>query len=97
MPLFTAKCDDSVRIVGQPEVGQKRASGKRARSVPLSPRAVSEAPPERRVGMSRRCARALRIQRLEGSRPAGLWDLYQDEPVLIVCEFVVAVRVLGFR
>ncbi|MGA7821602.1 MAG: hypothetical protein WCA50_18385, partial [Candidatus Sulfotelmatobacter sp.] len=51
MPLFTAKCDDSVRIVGQPEVGQKRASGKRARSVPLSPRAVSEAPPERRVGM----------------------------------------------
>jgi len=28
--------------------------------------------------------------------PGGLWDLYLDEPVLIVCEFAVAVRVLGF-
>ena len=40
---------------------------------------------------------ALQIQRLEGSRPGGLWDLYLDEPVLIVCEFAVAVRVLGFQ
>src|SRR5216683_370176 len=44
---------------------------------------------------SRRCVGALRIQRLEGSRPRGLWDLYLDEPVLVVCEFAVAVRALG--
>jgi hypothetical protein len=44
----------------------------------------------------RRCVRALQIQRLEGSRPGGLWDLYLDEPVLIVCEFPVAVKALGF-
>ena len=44
-----------------------------------------------------RCVWALQIQRLEGSRPGGLWDLYLDEPVLIVCEFAVAVRALGFQ
>ncbi len=44
-----------------------------------------------------RCEGALQIQRLEGSRPGGLWDLYLDEPVLIVCEFAVAVRALGFQ
>ena len=26
-------------------------------------------------------------KRLEGRCPGGLWDLYLDEPVLIVCEF----------
>ena len=46
---------------------------------------------------SRRCGGALQIQRLEGSRPGGLWDLYLDEPVLIVCECAVAVRALGFQ
>jgi hypothetical protein len=45
----------------------------------------------------RGCGGALQIQRLEGSRPGGLWDLYLDEPVLIVCEFAVAVRALGLR
>ena len=45
----------------------------------------------------RRCGGALQIQRLEGSRPGGLWDLYLDEPVLIVCEFAVAVRALRFQ
>ena len=45
----------------------------------------------------RRCGGALQIQRLEGSRPGGLWDLYLDEPVLIVCECAVAVRALGFQ
>src|ERR1700690_1784983 len=44
----------------------------------------------------RRCLGALQIQRLEGSRPGGLWDLYPDEPVLVVCECTVAVRALGF-
>jgi hypothetical protein len=44
-----------------------------------------------------RCGGALQIQRLEGSRPEGLWDLYVDEPVVIVCEFAVAVRALGFE
>ena len=44
-----------------------------------------------------RCEGALQIQRLEGSRPGGLWDLYLDEPALIVCEFAVAVRALGFQ
>jgi hypothetical protein len=43
------------------------------------------------------CEGALQIQRPEGSRPGGLWDLYLDEPVLIVCEFAVAVRALGFQ
>jgi hypothetical protein len=41
--------------------------------------------------------RALQIQRLEGSRPGGLWDLYLDEPVLILCEYAIAVRALGFQ
>jgi hypothetical protein len=40
---------------------------------------------------------ALQIQRLEGSRPGGLWDLYSDEPVLMVYELAVAVKALGFR
>ena len=44
-----------------------------------------------------RCVGALQIQRLEGSRPGGLWDLYLDEPVLIVCEVAVAVGALGFQ
>src|SRR5580700_9426143 len=45
----------------------------------------------------RRGEGALQIQRLEGSRPGGLWDLYLDGAVLIVCEFAVAVRALGFQ
>ena len=45
----------------------------------------------------RRCGGALQIQRLEGSRPGGLWDLYLDEPVLILCEYAIAARALGFQ
>ena len=45
----------------------------------------------------RRCGGALQIQRLEGSRLGGLWDLYLDKPALIVCEFEVGVRVLRFQ
>jgi hypothetical protein len=45
----------------------------------------------------RRCGGALQIQRLEGSRPEGLWDLYLDEAVVVVCECAVAVRVLGLQ
>jgi hypothetical protein len=33
----------------------------------------------------------------EAAPGGGLWDLYLDEPVLIVCEFAVAIRVLGFQ
>ena len=44
-----------------------------------------------------RCGGALQIQRLEGSRPGGLWDLHLDEPILIVWEFAVAIRALGFQ
>ena len=40
---------------------------------------------------------ALQIQRLEGSRPGGLWDLYLDEPVLIIREVDVAVGALWFQ
>jgi hypothetical protein len=29
--------------------------------------------------------------------PGGLWDLSLDVPVLIFCEFAVAVRALGFQ
>ena len=38
-----------------------------------------------------------RYSDLKEAAPGGLWDLYLDEPVLIVCEFAVAVRVLGFQ
>jgi hypothetical protein len=41
--------------------------------------------------------RALQIQRLEGSRPGGLWEFYLAERVSIVCELAVAVRAPGFR
>ncbi len=44
-----------------------------------------------------RCEGALQIQRLEGSRPGGLWGLYVDEPVLIVREVDVAVGALWFQ
>jgi len=53
--------------------------------------------PRAKSGELRRCGGALQIQRLEGSRPAGLWDLYLDGAVLIVCEFAVAVSALGFQ
>jgi hypothetical protein len=53
--------------------------------------------PRAKSGELRRCGGALQIQRLEGSRPAGLWDLYVDGAVLIVCEFAVAARALGFQ
>ena len=52
--------------------------------------------PRRKSWESRRCGGALQIQRLEGSRPAGLWDLYLDEAVLIICEFAATVRGLWF-
>ena len=58
--------------------------------------AVSEAPTSKELGVETLWG-ALQIQRLEGSRPGGLWDLYLDGPVLIVCEFAVAVRALGFQ
>ena len=45
----------------------------------------------------KRCEGALQIQRLEGGRPGGLWDLYVDERVVIVCEFAVAIKALGFQ
>jgi hypothetical protein len=38
-----------------------------------------------------------RYSDLKEAAPGGLWDLYLDEPVLIVCEFAVAVRALGFQ
>ena len=45
----------------------------------------------------RRCVGALQIQRLEGSRPAGLWDLFLDEAVVVVCEVSLAVGELPFQ
>jgi hypothetical protein len=41
--------------------------------------------------------RAPQIQRLEGSRPGGLWGLYLDEPVVVVCEVALAVGALPFQ
>jgi hypothetical protein len=38
-----------------------------------------------------------RYSDLKEAAPGGLWDLYLHEPVLIVCEFAVAVRALGFQ
>ena len=43
-----------------------------------------------------RCEGALQIQRLEGSLPGGLWDLYLDEPVLIDCKFAIAVSMAKY-
>ncbi len=37
---------------------------------------------------------ALQIQRLEGSRPGGLWDLFLDEAVVVDCEVALAVDAL---
>ena len=45
----------------------------------------------------RRCVGALQIQRLEGSCPGGLWDLYPDQPVVVVCEVALAVGALPFQ
>ena len=53
--------------------------------------------PRGKIYVPMRCVWALQIQRLEGSRPEGLWDLYLDEAVLIVCEFALAVRALWFQ
>ena len=44
-----------------------------------------------------RCEGTLQIQRLEGSRPGGLWGLYLDDLVLIVREVDVAVGALWFQ
>lgn len=41
--------------------------------------------------------RALQIQRLEGSRPGGLWDLHLDGLVLILCKYAITGRALGFQ
>ena len=45
----------------------------------------------------RRCVGALQIQRLEGSRSGGLWDLYPAEPVVVVCEMALAIGALLFQ
>ena len=45
----------------------------------------------------RRCGGALQIQRLEGSRPWGLWDLFLDEAVAVVCGVGLAVGALPFQ
>ena len=45
----------------------------------------------------RRCVGALQIQRLEGSRPGGLWDLFLDEAVVVVCAVALAVGALPFQ
>jgi hypothetical protein len=60
-------------------------------------RAVSEAPPIEVLWF--RCAvkGRFRYSDLKEAAPGGLWDLYLDEPVLIVCEFAVAVRALRFQ
>jgi hypothetical protein len=38
-----------------------------------------------------------RYSDLKEAGPGGLWDLYLDEPVLIVCMFAFAVRALGLQ
>ena len=52
-------------------------------------------PPRARSWELRRCVGALQIQRLEGSRPEGLWDLFLDEAIVVVCE--VALLSVCFR
>jgi hypothetical protein len=41
--------------------------------------------------------RALRVQRLEGSRPPGLWDLYASKLVLIGCQSTLATGALAHQ
>jgi hypothetical protein len=43
--------------------------------------AVSEAPTSEELGVETLGVGALQIQRFEGSRPWGLWDLYAGKPV----------------
>jgi hypothetical protein len=38
-----------------------------------------------------------RYSDLKEAAPGRLWDLYPDEPVLIVCWFAIAVRACGFQ
>ena len=38
-----------------------------------------------------------RYSDLKEAVPGGLWDLYLDEPILMVCELAVAIRALGFQ
>src|SRR5271167_1993663 len=63
------------------------SQGIRSPQILTSLSAVSEAPPITGSQLLGVRSGALQIQRLEGSRPAGLWDLYLDGSVLIVCEF----------
>jgi hypothetical protein len=48
-------------------------------------------------GQSQVSAEYEQHQRDPACERSGLWDLYLDEPVVIVCEFAVAVRALGFQ
>ncbi len=45
----------------------------------------------------RRYVGALQIQRLEGSRPGGLWGLFLDEAVVVVFEVAPGVGVVLFQ
>jgi hypothetical protein len=67
------------------------------RSVMGSLSAVSGAPTREDLPFGMRCIRALQIQRLEGSRPGGLWDLFLDKAVVVACEVAPAIGVLLFQ
>ena len=68
--------------------------------MPITPQslsAVSEAPTNE--DLSFRCAveGRFRYSDLKEAAPAGLWDLYPDERVVVVCEMALAVGALPFQ
>ena len=62
----------------------------------ISLNAVSEAPTSEELGVGTLCGGRFRYSDLKEAALAGLWGLYMDEPVLIVCEVAVAVGALQF-
>jgi hypothetical protein len=59
--------------------------------------AVSEAPKSEDLSVGCAVKGRFRYSDLKEAAPGGLWDLCLYEPVLMVCEFAVAVRALGFQ
>jgi hypothetical protein len=58
--------------------------------------AVSEAPLSEELGVETLCRGASDTATCR-KPPRGLWDLHLDEPILILCEYAIAVRALGFQ
>src|ERR1700687_848285 len=79
--------------VGQPTLARNRHRGDYSRQV----LGLYLKRPRTKSRELRRFVGALQIQRLEGSRPGTLWDLFLDEAVVVVCKVALAVGALPFH